>query len=67
VKTGKASHRGTARSIGCLTAAMFASGCIVTRDVTDNADLCGGFSKGVSFALVSDVAVTEFGILLTSA
>jgi len=63
VKTSKRMRWGRGRSICCMALLVFAAGCIVTRDVTDNSDLCGGYTKGDTYQVLSDVAVTEFGLL----
>ena len=49
--------------IWLLAMLQIVSGCMLTKDVTNQAELSGGYLKGTSYVLVIDVAVTEFGLL----
>ncbi|MBM3301822.1 MAG: hypothetical protein FJY85_17960 [Deltaproteobacteria bacterium] len=51
----------------CVATLLVVAGCIVTKDVTEEPELRGGHAKDVSYILLSDVAVTEFGVLSTAA
>lgn len=50
------------RVAGLASSLLCATGCIVTRNVGEKG-LRGGYVTGDSYEVVSDVAVTEFGLL----
>ena len=63
MKTANGQRQQTARSIVCLMMLILASGCIAVRDVTKNPEIRGAYARGDVFEVLSDVAVTEFGLL----
>lgn len=47
----------------CAALLTVTVGCVCTKDVTGQPELQGGYTKGVRHELMSDAAVTEFGLL----
>lgn len=56
-------HLAVVRVLCYLAAAVIMVGCVMTRNVTEEPDLCGGYVRGELYMVLVDLAVTEFGAL----